>query len=122
MSRRRARQKNHRAGIMAEYLALLWLLVKGYMPVAMRYKTPVGEIDIVARRGRTLVFVEVKLRKTVADAAHAVHQKNQSRVLRAAQYFLNHYPRYADHTVRFDVCLIPWYRLPLHIPQAFDAQ
>ena len=118
----RSRKASHRAGIIAEYVALVWLMLKGYWPVALRYKTAVGEIDLVVRRGSVLAFVEVKLRQTAMAAAYAVHEKNQSRVLRAAQYFLNHYPHYAQHTVRFDVCLVPWYGLPQHIPQAFVAQ
>ena len=115
----RNRARSHRAGIRAEYAAALWLLLKGYVPVALRYKTPVGEIDLVARRGRTLAVIEVKARARHEDAAEAVHGKNQSRVVRAAQYFLGAHPRYASAQVRFDVCLIAWYRLPQHIPHAF---
>lgn len=114
------RARSYRAGIRAEYVAALWLLLKGYVLVAMRYKTPVGEIDLVARRGNTLVAIEVKARARRADAAEAVHGKNQSRVVRAAQYFQRAHPRYASAQVRFDVCLIAWYRLPQHIPHAFS--
>lgn len=117
----RERQRRYRYGLAAEWLALLYLLAKAYRPLATRYKTPVGEIDLIVARGRTLIFVEVKARRTHADAAHAVHITNQSRVVRAAQYFLQRHPRYANHQVRFDVCLIAWYRWPQHLANAFSA-
>jgi putative endonuclease len=117
----RNRKRSHRSGIAAEYLALALLMGKGYRPLAMRYKTPVGEIDLVVRRGRTLAFVEVKGRREARSAGEAVHGRNQGRVVRAAQYFLVAHPALAACEVRFDVCLVPWYRLPHHIPQAFEA-
>ncbi|MFM9889263.1 MAG: YraN family protein [Rickettsiales bacterium] len=116
----RNRARSHRAGIRAEYAAAAWLMLKGYWPVAMRYKTPVGEIDLIARRGKTLAVIEVKARARMADAAEAVHSKNQARVVRAAQYFLRAHPRYDSLQVRFDVCLIAWYNWPRHLPAAFS--
>lgn len=114
-----ARLKHYRRGILAEYAALLWLTCKGYWPVALRYKTPVGEIDVVVRRGSKLVFVEVKARATTADAAYAIHAKNQSRVVRASQYFLASHPEYGHCEVRFDAVLIAWYARPKHLVNAF---
>ncbi len=119
MRNTRARKRSQRAGILAEYVALLLLLCKAYRPLAIRYKTPVGEIDLIVQRGRSIVFVEVKLRPSHHAAAEAVTAKNQARVIRAAQYFLGAHPAYAQHAVRFDVCLVSWYRLPQHIPHAF---
>jgi putative endonuclease len=116
-----SRKRNHRRGIMAEYAALALLVCKGYRFVAWRYKTPVGEIDLIVRRGGQLVFVEVKARADADDAAHAVHAKNQSRVVRASQYFLVRHPAYASLQVRFDAVLIAWYRMPHHLVHAFGA-
>lgn len=113
------KRTNHRNGILAEYLALTWLTLKGYRLVALRYKTPVGEIDLVMRRGRTLAFIEVKARSDTATAAEAIHTKNRSRVVRAAQQFLVNHPAYADYQVRFDAVLIAWYKRPHHLPHAF---
>lgn len=110
-------QRGHRA----EQLAQAYLLLKGYRPIARRYKTPVGEIDLICRRGRTVIFVEVKGRTRHADAAHAIHAENQSRVVRAAQWWLAKHPAYADFQLRFDACLMAWYRWPHHIPNAFAA-
>jgi putative endonuclease len=115
------KRTQHQRGILAEYLALAFLSIKGYRLVALRYKTPVGEIDLVMRRGGTLVFVEVKARAAMADAAAAIHAKNQSRVVRAAQQFLVSHPAYANYQVRFDAVLIAWYRWPKHLVNAFGA-
>ena len=115
------RKRHERAGRWAETLALISLMCRGYWPRACRYKTPVGEIDLVMQRGKTLVFVEVKGRKTYADAAYAVHTTNQARVVRAAQQYLAAHPSLQHLAVRFDVCLVAWYRLPQHITNAFAA-
>ena len=116
-----SRRTNHRSGIMAEYAALAYLTAKGYRLVAMRYKTKLGEIDLIMRRGRTLAFIEVKARSTHTDAAHAIHSKNQSRVMQAAQLFLTQHPTYQDYEVRFDALLIAWYRWPHHLVHAFGS-
>lgn len=115
----RARVRNHHNGVMAEYAAMLWLSLKGYRLVTMRYKTPVGEIDLVMRRGKTLAFIEVKARKQHDDAARAIHSQNQSRVIRASQYFLVNHAAYGDYQVRFDAVLVAWYRWPRHFRHAF---
>jgi putative endonuclease len=112
---------NHRAGLLAEYLALAWLTLKAYRLVAWRYKTRQGEIDLIVRRGKVLAMVEVKARPTYADAAHAIHGKNQARVVAAAQHFLAHHPEYAQYQVRFDAVLIAWYKRPEHVRDAFQA-
>lgn len=118
--RTRRRRATHESGHRAESIAACWLLLKGYRILARRYKTPVGEIDLIARRGRFIAFVEVKGRATRRDAATAVHGKNQSRVMRAAQWYLQRHPQPADTTVRFDVCLLAWYGWPHHIADAFS--
>ena len=124
MSRYAAPEKRKRAerrGRWSEWGAAMFLMARGYRILAMRYKTPVGEIDIVAKRGRTLAFIEVKARTDRADAAHAIHAKNQQRVVRAAQHYLQSHPEFASQTIRFDALLVAWYRWPHHIRHAFDA-
>ncbi len=101
-----SRQAAHRAGQWAEYLAALVLVGKGYGIQGMRFKTPVGEIDLVARKGRTLVFVEVKLRKTLAGGLEAIHAKNRARVTRAAEYYINGNPAFSAFDIRFDAFVI----------------
>ena len=104
---------------MAEYAALLFLMGKAYLPIALRYKTPVGEIDLIMRRGNTLIFVEVKSRTSHDAAATAIHTLNQARVVQASQVFLKHMPRYQSLHVRFDAVLIAWYKWPRHQRNAF---
>jgi putative endonuclease len=120
MSRART-TTNHRRGILAEYMALLYLTLKGYRLVTMRYKTKLGEIDLIMRRGSTIAFIEVKARRTHEDAAHAIHAKNQARVMQAAQMFLASHPAYGNYHVRFDAVLIAWYKRPHHHVHAFGA-
>ena len=117
----RPRRSSHRRGLRAEAWAAWWLRLQGYRILAMRYKTPVGEIDLVAKRGGTLAFIEVKARALHADAAEAIHARNQQRVVRAAQHYLQAHPQHAHRTIRFDALLVAWYRWPHHIRHAFDA-
>jgi putative endonuclease len=119
LSRTQVRRARHRRGIRAEFAALLWLTLKGYRLVAHRYRTPVGEVDLIMRRGRTLVFVEVKARGSIDAAAVALHVKNQGRVARAAQSFLASHPHYGAYQVRFDAVLVTWYKRPHHLANAF---
>jgi putative endonuclease len=74
-----------RLGLTAETKAAALLLAKGYRIVARRWRSPVGEIDLVARRGRVLAFVEVKARGSHHDAAYAVTLRQQRRIIAAAQ-------------------------------------
>lgn len=107
-------------GRRGETLAAWFLRLKGYRILASRFKTPAGEIDLVARHFRTLVFVEVKARRSgsVADAWLAV---NDRRISRAADYFLARHPRYAGSDMRFDVIFLAPMTWPRHVVNAFDA-
>lgn len=106
-------------GLAAEALCRLALALKFYRVVAMRYKTPVGEIDIVAARGRTLIAVEVKARSTSEDAAAAIQPAQQARIARALQYFVQRHPRYAACDLRFDAMMVTPGRWPRHIQNAW---
>jgi putative endonuclease len=110
---------SHAKGIRAENWGALFLMLKGYRILDMRVKTRLGEIDLVARRGDKLCFVEVKLRKTPEAAAEAIHDLNQERVRRAAELYLQKHPRYTVHDISFDaLIMVPW-RWPQHIVGAF---
>lgn len=102
-------------GRRAEALALLALLVRGYRPVARNLKTPVGEIDLVVRRGRVLAVIEVKTRGTLADAAESIRPDQQARIRRAAEWLLNRRPDLAHLTIRFDAMLVLPARWPKHL-------
>src|SRR3954447_3615409 len=91
-----------RAGLSAETRAALLLLCKGYRIVARRWKCPVGEVDLIARRGRLLIFVEVKARDRLDDAAEALTVRQQRRIAAAAEAWLGRHPKHADSDIRFD--------------------
>jgi putative endonuclease len=110
-----------RLGLSAESRAAMVLIAKGYRIVARRFKTPVGEIDIVARRRRSLVFVEVKARERADDAAEAVTGRGRQRIIAAAELWLARNPADAQAEIRFDVILVTPGKIPQHIPNAFDA-
>ena len=118
---RRERVAAFRLGLSAESRAAMLLVAKGYRIAARRWKTPLGEIDIVARRGRALVFVEVKARERTDDAAEAVTERSRRRIIAAAALWLAHRPADAARDIRFDVMLVAPGRIPRHIANAFDA-
>jgi putative endonuclease len=95
-----------RTGLSAETRAAAYLIAKGYRILAKRFRTPYGEIDIVARRRNLLAFVEVKARNTLDEAAYAVTPRQQRRIIDAAQAWLMAHPEHADFELRFDVMLI----------------
>jgi putative endonuclease len=116
-----ARVAAFRTGLSAEARATAWLMAKGYRILAKRFRSPYGEIDIVARRRNLLAFVEVKARATLDDAAYAVTPRQQRRIIDAAQAWLMTHPEHADFDLRFDAMLIAPRRMPRHLIAAFDA-
>jgi putative endonuclease len=110
-----------RVGISAESRAAAFLIAKGYRILARRFRTPVGEIDIVARRRNVLVFVEVKARVRLDDAAEAVTDRGKRRIVAAAEAWLAAHPDDVSSAMRFDAVLVAPGRIPRHIPAAFEA-
>jgi len=108
----------HAQGHLAEFLAACLLRLKGYRILKRRYKTPVGEIDLIAARGWTLVAVEVKYRPTHLLAGEAITIKQQKRIEMALSLYLRNL-RWVPRNIRFDaVYLIP-YKWPKHIVSAW---
>ena len=116
-----ARIEAFRTGLSAEARAATLLIAKGYRILAKRFRTPHGEIDIVARRRNLIVFVEVKARESLDDAAYAVTPRQQARIIAAAQIWLMAHPEHEGYDLRFDAMLIAPRRLPRHLLAAFDA-
>lgn len=108
-------------GLSAESRAAAMLLAKGYRILARRFRTPHGEIDIVARKRNLIAFVEVKARDTLDEAAYAVTARQQARISNAAQGWLMAHPEHTEFDMRFDVILIAPKHLPRHLLAAFDA-
>jgi putative endonuclease len=114
-----ARRRAERYGRAGEALAAIILRLKGYTILARDLRTPVGEIDLIARRGGTLAFVEVKARREASEEVLTLRQRR--RIVRAAEMFLARRPELATLDVRFDVMLIGRHRWPRHLPAAFRA-
>jgi len=110
-----------RLGVSAESRAAFFLIAKAYRIVARRWKSPFGEIDIVARRRRALVFVEVKARDTIDEGLEAVSERGKRRIVDAAQFWLAQHPGDVNAEIRFDVILVAPGKIPRHIANAFDA-
>jgi putative endonuclease len=116
---RRDRRAAYRHGHVAEAVALLLLLAKGYRPLARRYKTPLGEIDLIVKRGRLIAFVEVKARVSHADALEAVGMQSERRIVDAADLWLARHSRAAGFDIRYDMVVVTPWRAPKHFPDAF---
>lgn len=110
-----------RTGLAAESMAAALLIAKGYRILARRFRTPHGEIDLVAKRRNLLAFIEVKARSRIDDAAYSVTPHQQRRIIAAAQAWLMTHPEHENFDMRFDVILIAPKRLPTHLIAAFDA-
>ncbi len=120
MRRTERGRDSHRRGLAAESRCVWYLRLHGYRIVAVRFKTPVGEVDIIARRGRTLAFVEVKSRPGKTEAAYAITPKAQARIERASAYFLAIRPEFAQHNLRLDAMFVtPLAVMPTHLKDAW---
>ncbi len=122
MGARSEKIRAYRKGIGAEWVAAGLLMLKGYKIAGWRVKTPVGEIDLVAQRGRVLAFVEVKTRRRLDDAIEAVHRKNRNRIAHAARYYISGHPKKAMLDLRFDVIALAPPLSLRHIEGAWDNE
>jgi putative endonuclease len=108
-----------RAGRRGEWVAALWLMAKGYRILGFRLKTPHAEIDLLARKGRVLAVVEVKLRGTIDAALEAVTRRQRDRLRRAGAAFAARRADLADAAIRLDLMALAPRRWPCHIPDAW---
>ena len=115
----RSRRAAYRHGHLAEALAAGLLLVKGFKLLARRYKTPLGEIDLIVKRGRIIAFVEVKARAFERDALESVGRAEERRMVDAADLWLAKHPDAAGLDLRYDMVVVAPWRLPKHLPDAF---
>ncbi|WP_420548512.1 YraN family protein [Curvivirga sp.] len=113
--------RSHVKGQIAERKARLWLHLKGYKVLEYRYKTPVGEIDILARKGDSLIAVEVKARQTEEEAKNAIQQKQWERIARAITFYQSKHPEVVACDIRFDaIFVVPMKMTPIHIKNAWN--
>jgi putative endonuclease len=118
------KKTNHARGHFAEKIALLFLMLKGWMPVQMNFivgrGTGAGEVDLIMARHKTLIFVEVKYRPTLIQAMEAISVQNQIRVAKSSAVFLQKNPKYKDYQIRYDAVLMAPKRWPKHLPNAWS--
>jgi putative endonuclease len=113
------RRAAYRRGHAGERLAALRLLLGGYRILAKRYRTKVGEIDLIARRGDIVAFVEVKHRDQFTSGLEAVTPQAQFRIRRAAELYIRRHPALAERVLRFDVMVVTPWAWPRHIVDAW---
>lgn len=116
----RRRLRAHRAGHAAERLAIVYLRLTGWRILVRRYLANGGEIDIVAQRGRTIAFVEVKLRSSLDVAAASIDGAKRRRMARAARAFMSCQRTGAGFTYRADALFLAPWRWPRHVPAVFS--
>lgn len=110
-----------RFGLSAESRAAALLIAKGYRIAARRWRSHAGEVDLVARRGRDLLFVEVKAREAFEDAAWSLTPRQRGRIVAGAEAWLSAHPQDSEKFIRFDVMLVAPGKIPQHLVNAFDA-
>lgn len=118
----RLKLKAYRRGKRSEWLAAAVLMLKGYRIVALRYRTRLGEIDLIARRGDLVLVVEVKARATLAEAMEAVAHASQRRIEAAADLWLAKQPDYHRLSLRFDMVAVLPRRWPVHVTNIFQGR
>jgi putative endonuclease len=116
------RRRALRAGHGAEFVAAAWLTLKGYRVLARRYAAHGGEIDLVARRGRTVAFVEVKARATNDAAQEAIGFAKTEKFARAVDAWLMRNQWANAHVLRADAVLISPRHWPRHVENAFALE
>jgi putative endonuclease len=111
-----------RLGVSAEGRAAWFLAAKGYRELAQRRKSPVGEIDLVVKRGQLIAFVKVKARAQLEAAAEAVLPRKRHHIIATAEAWLAAHPEHAGYDMRFDAELVAPGRMPQHIQAAFEIE
>lgn len=117
-----ARRAAFKRGVEAEAAAARLLEGQGFSILARRVRTPLGEIDLVARRDDLLLFVEVKARRSLSAAAESILPRQRRRIAGAAELFLADHPEFAGFNMRLDAILAaPGHEL-VHLPGAFEVE
>ena len=117
---RESRLRARGFGIRAEWIALAWLTLRGYRVLARNYLVKGGEIDLIAARGRTIAFVEVKARPSIDAARTAITLEKRRRISRAATHWLARNPAAVGQTLRGDAIFIAPRKFPRHVENVYE--
>lgn len=123
VTRSKIKDRHFRAylfGLGAEWLACLWLILHGYRILERNYAAAGGEIDIIARRGKSVCFIEVKARPTLDEARTAISFAKQKRLIRTIAHWQSQHLTLQGYDLRADAIYIAPWRWPLHAQQVFD--
>jgi len=97
-------------------------MLKGFRIIARRYRTKLGEIDLIARRGDLVLIVEVKVRASLIEAMEAIARQSERRIEAAADLWLARQPDYGRLSIRFDMVAVLPRRWPVHVENVFYAR
>ncbi|MCT4655570.1 MAG: YraN family protein [Cohaesibacter sp.] len=121
----RKRSQTYLQGLKAERWAGWLLRAKGYTIIARRFKARGGEIDLIAKREKTLIFVEVKFRQSLEEALYSITPRNQARIIAASEAYLASNPCEDIETFRFDSLVFApalfWVPQYQHLENAFEV-
>lgn len=120
-NRKTRRQKAYRAGLLAEWLAMASLLLRGYRILAWRYRSPVGEVDIIAAKNTTLIAIEVKFRTAQDNDEKLINTHQKSRIAGSVNYFRMTKPYLLRYNVRIDAIIIKPLLRMRHVQQAWEV-
>lgn len=113
------RKNSYLFGIFAEYIAIIFLILRGYKILKKRYKNYYGEIDLIALKRNLLIIIEVKARRNLQKDNHDIESlisnKQKNRIKKSSSFFISKNAKYKDLGVRFDLIIVEKFRLPFHI-------
>ncbi len=116
------RRATYARGLWAEALALVYLLSKGYRPLARRFAASGGEVDLIVARGDAVVFVEVKARGEMGAALESIGPQKRRRFSRAVRAWVARHPASLGRTLRADAVFVAPGRWPRHVVGAFEIE
>jgi putative endonuclease len=109
------KKQTHQFGILAERISILFLRLKGYKILKWRYRSYFGEIDIIAKKSRCIILIEVKARRNSRIISEEVLRPKQiERIKKSAQFFISQNPHFQNYNIRFDFIEINRFLLPRH--------
>jgi putative endonuclease len=115
-------KQTYKLGLFGEFIAVIFLRIKFYSILKTRYKNNFGEIDIICKKGKSLIAVEVKTRNKNFEIGEIITENQKRRVVNSMANFVSKNQKYVDYNVRFDVIAIRPFRIPLHLQNCWEGK